>query len=91
MSSTWHLQERIRSLLDERKFLVDSGWTGGDDALTKPRQLKGEDSSNGRSTMVEKERQRLEVLKRKQERELQQVGGRQGGGGGEPMVPTGGR
>ncbi len=62
-------------MMDARKHLIDEGWAGGDSrsGTAKP-GIRREDSSKGAtSAMVEKERQRLEVLKRRQERELQQM------------------
>ncbi|MEW5303604.1 MAG: hypothetical protein WDW36_006280 [Sanguina aurantia] len=64
-------QDRIRSLIEERKALIDEGWTGEPEGGRGGGGggRKGEASSG----MVEKERQRLEVLKRRQERDLQQM------------------
>ena len=50
-------------------MLIDDNWAPGDiRGVTKKRE--GEEDANA---MVEKERVRLEVLKRRQEKELQQV------------------
>lgn len=64
-------QERLQLLLAERTKLINENWQPGQ-AAAKP-VLKRKDSNNQGSSMVEKERQRLEVLKRRQERELQQM------------------
>ncbi len=71
-------QERLRALMDARKHLIDEGWQppggAGAGATGGAGGLRREDSSkNASSAMVEKEKQRLEVLKRRQERELQQM------------------
>lgn len=66
-------QERLSALMGERKHLIDEGWAPGD-GKGGPPALRREDSRKQSSSgMVEKERARLEVLKRRQERELQQM------------------
>ena len=70
------LQERIRSLIDDRKFLVDDNWAPGDIKGVARRRATDDPEA---SAMVEKERARLEVLKRRQEKDLQQVGRGWGG------------
>lgn len=65
----------MRDLIDERKRLVDDNWTP-DMGHGKPAAGKknvNADKEVASSAMVEKERQRLEVLKRRQEKELHQV------------------
>lgn len=67
-------QERMRSLMDQRKFLIDDGWTPGDIAKKGPGgNSKKANQEDGDSSMVEKERLRLEALKRRQEKDLQQM------------------
>lgn len=71
-------QERIKSLIELRKRLVDDGWAGdvgGRGALsgTAGGSPKHGSKSGASATMVEKERVRLEVLKTRQEKELQQM------------------
>mmetsp|Transcript_36136 Transcript_36136/g.80419 ORF Transcript_36136/g.80419 Transcript_36136/m.80419 type:complete len:530 (-) Transcript_36136:827-2416(-) len=67
-------QERLRSLIDTRKMLIDENWAPGDAGRPgTSRGLNRSDSQNETSAMVEKERKRLEVLKRRQERDLQQM------------------
>ena len=58
-------------LIDERKHLINENWQANADPRA---MLRRNDSADPRSSsgMVEKERQRLEVLKRRQEKELQQ-------------------
>jgi len=63
-------QERVRSLIDTRKMLIDDNWAPGDIRGVTKKRGDGEDETNA---MVEKERVRLEVLKRRQEKELQQM------------------
>ena len=70
------LQERIRSLIDDRKFLVDDNWAPGDIKGVARRRATDDPEA---SAMVEKERARLEVLKRRQEKDMQQVGRGWGG------------
>ena len=83
-------QERVRSLIEERKKLIDEGWAedskGPPGAKPSASSMAPEGSRKmTKSEMVEKERARLEVLKRRQEKELQQVwegrGGEARGGG----------
>lgn len=59
-------------LIEERKHLINENWQANADPRA---MLRRNDSSDPRSSsgMVEKERQRLEVLKRRQEKELQQM------------------
>ena len=73
------LQERIRSLIDDRKFLVDDNWAPGDIKGVARRRATDDPEA---SAMVEKERARLEVLKRRQEKDMQQVWKKCGGRGG---------
>ncbi|GLI68915.1 hypothetical protein VaNZ11_013335 [Volvox africanus] len=71
-------RERIKSLIDLRKRLVDDGWTGepgrtaGASAKKIPMGGSNENRPNS-STMVEKERQRLDVLRKRHEREIAQM------------------
>lgn len=72
------VQERIKSLIELRKRLVDDGWAGeparpGSLSANPGGRKPGKGQSDGNSSMVEKERQRLEVLKKRQERDLQQM------------------
>jgi hypothetical protein len=64
------LQERVRSLIDTRKMLIDDNWAPGDIRGVPKKKFGEEEEANA---MVEKEKQRLEVLKRRQEKEIQQV------------------
>lgn len=67
-------QERIRSLIDERKFLIDNNWSTEKrrpHSSASHHPNKSEDAHA--SSMVEKERQRLEAMKRRQEKEMQQM------------------
>lgn len=82
-------QERLAALADERKKLVDglvelggggAGTSGGGGAPGGATGGRAQGDSAATSAMVEKERHKLEVLKRRQERDIQQVGG--GGGPG---------
>jgi hypothetical protein len=73
----WHddwsylfLQERIRSLTDTRKALIDENWDPSTGGKSGGQQKGAEDAT---SKMVEEERRRLEVAKRRGEKELQQV------------------
>jgi hypothetical protein len=70
------LQERLRALIEARKHLIDEGWQPTEAGKGPAAALRRESSERNAasSAMVEKERQRLEVLKRRQERDLQQVG-----------------
>jgi hypothetical protein len=70
------VQERIKLLLEERKKLLD----GGDHLMTSSHSragLMGSGTSTmdvaDTSAMIEKEKHKLEVLKRRQERDIQQV------------------
>ncbi len=65
------MQDRLRALLDERKKLVDDGFQVA--ARKAAAANNGEEERNASSEMVERERARLEVLKRRQEKELTQV------------------
>ena len=76
-------QERVRSLIDTRKMLIDDNWAPGDIRGVTKKRGDGEDETNA---MVEKERVRLEVLKRRQEKELQQVGRKARGFGVDSVV-----
>ncbi|EFJ52201.1 hypothetical protein VOLCADRAFT_87118 [Volvox carteri f. nagariensis] len=73
-------RERIKSLIDLRKKLVDDGWSGepGRPGASSAKKAAAAANSNqdGRpnsSTMVEKERQRLDVLRKRHEREIAQM------------------
>lgn len=68
-------RERIKSLIELRKRLVDDGWSGepGRNTMPAKKSAAAEAKAAANATMVEKERQRLEVLKKRQERELQQM------------------
>ena len=70
LASPKPVQERIRSLIDMRKMLIDDNWAPGD-IKGVPKRRDGDDAEA--NAMVEKERARLEVLKRRQEKDLQQV------------------
>ena len=72
------MQERIKLLIEERKKLLD----GGDHLMTSSHsRAGGMGMGSGPSTMdiadtsamIEKEKHKLEVLKRRQERDIQQV------------------
>mmetsp|Transcript_3797 Transcript_3797/g.6305 ORF Transcript_3797/g.6305 Transcript_3797/m.6305 type:complete len:532 (+) Transcript_3797:99-1694(+) len=64
-------QDRLRELMDQRKQLVDEGWAP---AGASKEGLRREDSrKEASSSMVELERQRLEVMRRRQERDMQQM------------------
>lgn len=73
------VQERVKSLTELRKRLVDDGWNGEPmrpgslSAGPGGRKPGGKGQPEGNSSMVEKERQRLEVMKKRQERDLQQM------------------
>lgn len=71
-------QERIKALVEERKKLVEGG--GGADGPSSSSHSgagKGSASPGGdpeaTSAMIEKEKHKLEVLKRRQERDIQQM------------------
>ncbi|KAJ9526547.1 hypothetical protein QJQ45_017698 [Haematococcus lacustris] len=71
-------QERLRALIEQRKQLVDEGWQPADQrgfqglgTSTLRREASGGNAAS--SSMVEQEKQRLEVLKRRQEKDLQQL------------------
>ncbi|PNH02193.1 hypothetical protein TSOC_011856, partial [Tetrabaena socialis] len=72
-------RERVKSLIELRKRLVDDGWTGEyGRSLVSAKKSPGSDSGGGgrgpsSATMVERERQRLDILKKRQERELAQI------------------
>eukprot|EP00798_Chlamydomonas_sp_ICE-L_P017638 gene17640-23981_t len=55
----------------QRKNLIDMGWTGTTGSKD-PKKKKDDDEAH-ESSMVEKERQRLEALLRRQEKDLQQM------------------
>lgn len=68
-------QERIRSLIDARKTLIEENWNpeekkrpGGGGGKSK-----GKEEDAHASSMIEKERQRLEAMKRRQEKDMQQL------------------
>ena len=63
-------QERIRSLTDTRKMLIDENWDANSGRPGVKRQDGNEEET---SKMVEEERRRLEVSKRRGEKELNQV------------------
>ena len=63
-------QERIRSLTDTRKMLIDENWDANSGRSGVKRQEGNEEET---SKMVEDERRRLEVSKRRGEKELNQV------------------
>lgn len=67
-------QERIRSLIDARKSLIDDNWDPNDKkrSHSSAGNKKGEEDAHA-SSMIEKERQRLEAMKRRQEKEMQQM------------------
>lgn len=72
------LQERLACLIEERKKLVDgldgSGGKGGGGATATSRHGVDEPLSPAdTSAMIEKEKHKLEVLKRRQERDIQQA------------------
>ncbi|KAG2442802.1 hypothetical protein HXX76_002881 [Chlamydomonas incerta] len=71
-------RERIKSLIELRKRLVDDGWTGEPGRASVPgaggaKKPNADAPRPGTATMVEKERARLEVLKKRQEREINQM------------------
>jgi hypothetical protein len=71
-------QERLAALADERKKLVDGLLeVGGGASSAHAGGMAGGAAlgSAATSAMIEKEKHKLEVLKRRQEREIQQVGG----------------
>lgn len=61
------MQERLVALLEERKRLLD----GTAEAV---RPGSGAHADDGGNAMIEKEKHKLEVLQRRQERDMQQVG-----------------
>eukprot|EP00798_Chlamydomonas_sp_ICE-L_P007903 gene7903-1115_t len=65
-------QERMMALIDQRKNLVDSGWTDGPDGKSNMKKKSSEEEAQ-ESSMVEQERMRLEALQRRQEKDLQQM------------------
>jgi hypothetical protein len=67
------VQERLRLLIEERKHLINENWQPIGDARAMLRRNESSADPRSSSSMVEKERQRLEVLKRRQEKELQQM------------------
>lgn len=69
-------QERIAALIQERKALIESNWDPSSNrrrphSSASHHPNKSEDAHA--SSMVEKERQRLEAMKRRQEKEMQQM------------------
>jgi len=66
-------QERLRMLIEERKHLINENWQANADPRAMLRRNDSSSDPRSSSAMVEKERQRLEVLKRRQEKELQQM------------------
>ncbi|WIA18967.1 hypothetical protein OEZ85_003636 [Tetradesmus obliquus] len=70
-------QERLKALLEERKKLVEGGAESGHSHARSA--SNGGPASNGgvdpeiTSAMIEKEKHKLEVLKRRQERDIQQM------------------
>ncbi|KAF5839744.1 hypothetical protein DUNSADRAFT_18746 [Dunaliella salina] len=66
-------QERLRLLIEERKHLINENWQANTDPRAMLRRNDSGADPRSSSAMVEKERQRLEVLKRRQEKELQQM------------------
>jgi hypothetical protein len=74
-------QERLAALVEERKKLIDGGGELGGGAPGATGGHPGGGSGGGAapnsaatSAMIEKEKHKLEVLKRRQERDIQQVG-----------------
>jgi len=67
------VQERLRLLIEERKHLINENWQANTDPRAMLRRNDSSADPRSSSAMVEKERQRLEVLKRRQEKELQQM------------------
>ena len=71
LDATFLLQERLAALVEERKQVIEDEEHGG------KRRSKGEKGGPGiqvdAEDMVQKEAQRLEVMKRRQERELGQM------------------
>eukprot|EP00955_Chlamydomonas_euryale_P117100 366454-Chlamydomonas_euryale.AAC.15 len=65
-------QERIRTLIEARKELIDNNWQPADSTMPAGAN-KHDAAAEVQSTMIEKERERMEVSKRRQERELQQM------------------
>ncbi|KAG1662076.1 hypothetical protein FOA52_011551 [Chlamydomonas sp. UWO 241] len=71
-------QERIKTLIDSRKDLIDNLWQPSDSKMpaagsSSMRSMRSEAAGEARSTMIEKERERMEVSKRRQEKELSQM------------------
>lgn len=67
-------QERIKSLIEERKKLLEGG--GGNEGGSSQHASSGNPGSvdpEVTSAMIAKEQHKLEVLKRRQEREIQQM------------------
>ena len=60
-------------MIEERKHLINENWQPIGDARAMLRRNESSADPRSSSSMVEKERQRLEVLKRRQEKELQQM------------------
>uniref|UniRef100_A0A7S0UY20 Uncharacterized protein n=1 Tax=Polytomella parva TaxID=51329 RepID=A0A7S0UY20_9CHLO len=65
-------QERIKSLIDMRKKLVDDNWTGEPGKNTFPGKSLP-DSKNSSSTAVEKEKARFDAMRKRHEKEMAQV------------------
>jgi hypothetical protein len=63
-------QERLCALIDTRKRLIDDNWSPPEEA-EKQAKRNGEERKD--SSMIEEEKKRLEVSKRRQEREIAQM------------------
>ena len=69
-------QDRLQSLVEERKKLVEEDGAGGGKGHASIAYEKSEVlRAKTEGEMIEKEKHKLEVLKRRQERDIQQVGG----------------
>eukprot|EP00879_Flechtneria_rotunda_P017625 GHRR01018475.1.p1 GENE.GHRR01018475.1~~GHRR01018475.1.p1 ORF type:complete len:368 (+),score=150.24 GHRR01018475.1:315-1418(+) len=68
-------QERLKALVEERKKLLEGGGDGGSSHKhnTGAGAGPGGGDPEATSAMIEKEKHKLEVLKRRQEREIQQM------------------
>ena len=65
------MQERIKAVQDERKFLLDGGDVAAKKKPVRPPTVPVAGVDVG--DMVEKEAKRLDVTRRRQERELSQM------------------